>query len=93
MVAAIHWRLGPHGQPELLASHPIPRIVFLPFGAPADLPLLGARLFFVVQGGSVKTVTRKEARKQLEFLTALETLARVLDREAKKPAKVQKAAA
>ena len=41
----------------------------------------------------MKTVTRKEAQKQLEFLTALETLARVLDREAKKPAKVQKAAA
>ena len=47
----------------------------------------------MVQGGSVKTVTRKEAQKQLEFLTALERLARVLDGEAKKSAKVQKAAA
>jgi hypothetical protein len=41
----------------------------------------------------VKPVTRKEAQKQLEFLTALKTLAGVLDGEVRKPAKVQKAAA
>jgi hypothetical protein len=38
-------------------------------------------------------VTRKEAQKQLEFLTALKTLARVRDGEAMKSAKLQKAAA
>jgi len=41
----------------------------------------------------MKALTRKEAQKQLEFLLALEKLARVLDGKAKQPAKAQKAKA
>jgi hypothetical protein len=45
------------------------------------------------KGGSMKALTRKEAQKQLEFLMAMEKLARVLDRKVKQPAKAQKAKA
>lgn len=41
----------------------------------------------------MKALSRKEAQKQLEFLMALEKLARVLDGKAKRPGKAQKAKA